>query len=271
MCQFSSIEIERCRLKSIQWARRIAGRGASFNCLHDFGGDGWSMGRFGANPYTAIRKANRTAGRCSCGGELDARRDGRAYAFCPVCRDRQRRQSVKRHASAVSTGSCSWPGCDASAAAAGGAAKRTSWRTGRRVRPARGGPARGCRSATRRVRRVRSSFLSTAVSGALGTSSCTLAGAPGGGRRVRWPEELRHERRHRGLWAGGAGGPGGRGRPAHEAVRELRPVEVYEAEAGFVSRLRAQARPGRSRRRPISPMNTGLFSALHKGHYGLVP
>ena len=117
MCQFSSIEIERCRLKSIQWARRIAGRGASFNCLHDFGGDGWSMGRFGANPYTAIRKANRTAGRCSCGGELDARRDGRAYAFCPVCRDRQRRQSVKRHASAVSTGSCSWPGCDASAAA----------------------------------------------------------------------------------------------------------------------------------------------------------
>ena len=97
-------------------ARRIAGRGASVTLLHDFGAAGWTMGRFTENPYTAVRKANRTAGRCSCGGELDARRDGRAYAFCPVCRDRQRRQSVKRHAAAVSTSTCTWPGCVSSAA-----------------------------------------------------------------------------------------------------------------------------------------------------------
>ena len=103
-------------MESIIWARRIAGSGASFNLLHDFGGvDGWSMGRF-ENPIIAVRAAHRSDGRCGCGEPLDTRPDGTTVATCCVCRDRQRRQSTRRYLAARSSGGCTWPGCVTAAA-----------------------------------------------------------------------------------------------------------------------------------------------------------
>ena len=115
MCRFSSESIERHRLESIVWARRIAGRGASVTLLHDFGADGWTMGRF-ENPIIAVRAAHREAGRCGCGEPLDTRPDGTTVATCCVCRDRQRRQSTRRYLAARSSGGCTWPGCVTAAA-----------------------------------------------------------------------------------------------------------------------------------------------------------
>ena len=110
MCQFSTIEIERCRLESIIWARRVSGRGAASTLLQDLG-DGWMLGRFTENPIIAVRAAHRARGRCGCGEPLDTRPDGTTVATCCVCRDRQRRQSTRRYLSARSAGGCTWPGC----------------------------------------------------------------------------------------------------------------------------------------------------------------
>ena len=83
-----SLAIEKCRLESILWARRIAGGGPDY-IFYESDNEGFIVRCI--TDLHERRDRARASGLCSCGAE---RAPG--YRLCPVChgreRDRQRRQ-----------------------------------------------------------------------------------------------------------------------------------------------------------------------------------
>ena len=83
-----SLAIEKCRLESILWARRIAGGGPD-HIFYESDNEGFIVRCI--TDLHERRDRARASGLCSCGAERAL-----GYRLCPVChgreRDRQRRQ-----------------------------------------------------------------------------------------------------------------------------------------------------------------------------------
>ena len=98
-----SLAIEKCRLESILWARRIAGGGPD-HIFYESDNEGFIVRCI--TDLHERRDRARASGLCSCGAE---RAPG--YRLCPVCHGRERDRQRRQVATSIAVGQCVRNGC----------------------------------------------------------------------------------------------------------------------------------------------------------------
>ena len=97
------LAIEKCRLESILWARRIAGGGPG-HIFYESDNEGFIVRCI--TDLHERRDRARASGLCSCGAE---RAPG--YRLCPVCHGRDRDRQRRQVATSIAVGQCVRNGC----------------------------------------------------------------------------------------------------------------------------------------------------------------
>ena len=98
-----SLAIEKCRLESILWARRIAGGGPD-HIFYESDNEGFIVRCI--TDLHERRDRARASGLCSCGAERAL-----GYRLCPVCHGRERDRQRRQVATSIAVGQCVRNGC----------------------------------------------------------------------------------------------------------------------------------------------------------------
>ena len=97
------LAIEKCRLESILWARRIAGGGPG-HIFYESDNEGFIVRCI--TDLHERRDRARASGLCGCGAERAL-----GYRLCPVCHGRDRDRQRRQVATSIAVGQCVRNGC----------------------------------------------------------------------------------------------------------------------------------------------------------------